>query len=81
MIGKSVKESNNRAKFDAWIVSLKRGSQNINKIGKIVLQAGERLILSGGKDVHSRYNINKNFYIISNIIQNQKLSNVKSFIV
>lgn len=50
-------------------------------IGKSVLQAGDRLILSVGKDFHSRDNINKNFYIISNIIQNQKLSNAQSFIV
>lgn len=81
LIGKSVKEANFRAKFDAGIVALKRGSQNISKIGKSVLQAGDRLILSVGKDFHSRDNINKNFYIISNIIQNQKLSNVQSFIV
>lgn len=81
LIGKSVKEANFRAKFDAGIVALKRGSQNISKIGKSVLQAGDRLILSVGKDFHSRDNINKNFYIISNIIQNQKLSNAQSFIV
>ncbi len=81
LIGKSVKEANFRAKFDAGIVALKRGSQNISKIGKSILQAGDRLILSVGKDFHSRDNINKNFYIISNIIQNQKLSNAQSFIV
>ncbi|EAC1805045.1 SLC13 family permease [Campylobacter coli] len=81
LIGKSVKEANFRAKFDAGIVALKRGSKNISKIGQSLLQAGDRLILSVGKDFHSRDNINKNFYIISNIMQNQKLSNIQSFIV
>ncbi|EAJ4652460.1 SLC13 family permease, partial [Campylobacter coli] len=33
LIGKSVKEANFRAKFDAGIVALKRGSKNISKIG------------------------------------------------
>ena len=61
LIGKSVKEANFRTKFDAGIVALKRGSQNISKIGKSILQAGDRLILSVGKDFHSRDNINKNF--------------------
>lgn len=41
----------------------------------------DRFILSVGKDFRSRDNINKNFYIISNIMQNQKLSNSQSFIV
>lgn len=81
LIGKSVKEVNFRAKFDAGIVALKRGSKNISKIGQSLLQVGDRLILSVGKDFHSRDNINKNFYIISNIMQNQKLSNIQSFIV
>lgn len=81
LIGKSVKEANFRAKFDAGIIALKRGSQNISKIGQSILQAGDRLILSTGKDFHSRDNLNKNFYIISNIMQNQKLNNIQSFIV
>lgn len=81
LIGKKVKEANFRSKFDAAIVSLRRGSQNISKIGEEILQAGDRLVLSVGKDFQNRDNINKNFYVFSNIKQNKKLSNNKSFIV
>ncbi|EAW7389583.1 TPA: SLC13 family permease [Campylobacter jejuni] len=81
LIGKSVKEVNFRTKFDAGIIALKRGSKNISKIGQSILQAGDRLILSVGNDFYSRDNISKNFYIISNIMQNKKLNNIQSFIV
>jgi di/tricarboxylate transporter len=81
LIGKKVKESNFRSKFDAAIVSLKRGSLSISKIGEEVLEAGDRLILSVGEDFSQRENITKNFYILSNITQNKKLSNTKSIAV
>ena len=81
LIGKSVKEANFRAKFDAGIIALQRGSKNISKIGPSILEAGDRLILSVGKDFYTRDNLSKNFYIISNITPNHKLNNIQSFIV
>ncbi|PZT47645.1 SLC13 family permease [Helicobacter valdiviensis] len=81
LIGKSVKETNFRTKFDAGIIALKRGSQNISKIGKSVLNAGDRLILSVGKDFKNRDNILKNFYILSNIDKFQKLNKAQSLFV
>jgi di/tricarboxylate transporter len=79
LIGQKVKKANFRSKFDASIVSLKRGSQNISKIGEEHLQAGDRLVLAVGNDFHLRDNLTKNFYIFSNIKQNEKLSHQKSF--
>jgi di/tricarboxylate transporter len=81
LVGQKVKEANFRSKFDAAIVSLKRGSQNISKIGEEVLQSGDRLVLSVGNDFYTRDNIAKNFYVLSNIKQNEKLSNMKSIFV
>ncbi len=81
LVGQKVKEANFRSKFDAAIVSLKRGSQNISKIGEEVLHSGDRLVLAVGKDFQNRDNISKNFYVFSNIKQNQKLSNSKSFFI
>jgi len=81
LIGKKVKEANFRSKFDSAIVSLRRGSLNIAKIGDEILQAGDRLVLSVGKEFENRENINKNFYVFNNIKQNQKLSSEKSFVV
>ncbi|MDX9815010.1 MAG: SLC13 family permease [Arcobacter sp.] len=81
LVGKKVKEANFRSKFDSAIISLKRGSLNISKIGDEILQSGDRLILSVGKDFNNRDNINKNFYVLSNIKQNEKLSMQKSIFV
>jgi len=78
LIGQKVKEANFRSKFDASIVSLKRGSQCISKIGEEFLQAGDRLVLAVGKDFSSRDNLVKNFYVFSNIKQNEKFSHIKS---
>ncbi|MBZ8008459.1 SLC13 family permease [Campylobacter sp. RM9334] len=81
LIGQSVKESNFRTKFNASIISFKRGNQNISKIGNTRLEVGDRLILSVGKDFKSRDNIAKNFHILSSINQNKKLSKAKSILV
>jgi len=81
LIGKTVKEANFRSKFDAAIISFKRGSQNIAKIGSETIQVGDRLILAVGKEFQNRDNIAKNFYILSNIEHNKKFSNKKSFAI
>lgn len=78
LIGKSVKEANFRSKFDAAIISLQRGDVYIKKIGKSVLQAGDRMILAVGKDFILRDNLAKNFYLLSNIKQNEKLDAKKA---
>lgn len=79
LVGSVVKEANFRSKFDAAIVSFKRGSKNISKIGNETVQAGDRLVLAVGSEFQSRDNISKNFYIFSQIEQDEKFSNKKSF--
>ncbi|XGQ70974.1 SLC13 family permease [Campylobacter hepaticus] len=81
LIGKNVKKANFRSKFDAAIISLQRGNNYIKKIGETILHAGDRMILAVGKDFTSRDNFTKNFYLLSNIQQNQKLDIKKSLII
>ena len=81
LIGKTVKEVNFRARFNAGIIAFKRGAINITKIGKNILEAGDRLILGVGEDFHTRDNIAKNFYIISSINKQYKLNNKQSLLV
>lgn len=73
LVNKKVKDANFRSKFNAVIISLKRGSLCISKIGDEILQAGDRLVLSVGKDFDTRDNINKNFYTLSKINQTKNL--------
>lgn len=81
LIGKSVKEVNFRSKFDAGIIAIKRGANNISKIGQCILEGGDRLILNTGKDFYLRNNIAKNFYFISNIQQNKQLNLKQSIFI
>jgi di/tricarboxylate transporter len=66
VIGKSLKTAGFRARFDAAVVAIRReGGQLSGKLGEIVIQSGDFLVLAVGKDFSSRTNLSKNFYIIS----------------
>ncbi|OCL91238.1 SLC13 family permease [Aliarcobacter thereius] len=81
LIGKRVKDANFRSKYDAAIVSFKRGSESIVKIGEETIQAGDRLILAVGDDFKNKENISKNFYLLSDIEKTQKYSTSQSIFV
>lgn len=81
LVGKKVKDANFRSKYDAAIVSFKRGRESILKIGDEVVQSGDRLILAVGNDFKNKENIAKNFYLLSDIEKNQKYSTNQSIFV
>ncbi len=82
LINKKVKETNFRTKFDASIVSIKRGDKNLStSIGNTVLEMGDTLILAVGKGFYKRDNLKKNFYILGDIGIQKKLSFFQSMIV
>jgi len=64
--GKTLKSAGFRARFDAAVVAIRReGSVLSGKLGDIVMQSGDFLVLAVGKDFSSRTNLSKNFYILS----------------
>ncbi|GGF71953.1 SLC13 family permease [Alteromonas lipolytica] len=66
IIGQTIKALGFRALFDAAVVAIRRdGEQLSGKLGEIKLQAGDFLLLAAGPDFHSRHNIAKNFFILS----------------
>jgi len=66
VIGKTLKRSGFRARFDAAVVAIRREGGNLSgKLGDIVIQSGDFFVLAVGKDFSSRTNLSKNFYIIS----------------
>ncbi len=66
IIGQTIKALGFRALFDAAVVAIHRdGEQLSGKLGEIKLQAGDFLLLAAGPDFHSRHNISKNFFILS----------------
>ncbi len=64
--GKTLKKAGFRARFDAAVVAVRReGSALSGKLGDIVLQSGDFLVLAVGPDFSTRPNLSKNFYILS----------------
>lgn len=68
IVGKTLKNSGFRARFDAAVVGIRReGSELSGKLGDITLLAGDFLVLAVGSDFVERQNLTKNFYIISGV--------------
>ena len=66
IVGKTLKKAGFRARFDAAVVAVRReGSALSGKLGDIVLQSGDFLVLAVGPDFSSRSNLSKNFFILS----------------
>jgi di/tricarboxylate transporter len=64
--GKTLKKAGFRARFDAAVVAVRReGSALSGKLGDIVIQPGDFLVLAAGQDFTTRPNLSKNFYILS----------------
>lgn len=82
LLGKSIKGANFRTRFDAAVVAVRRGEEKLSgKIGLIQLDVGDRLVLAVGNDFRKRDNLNKNFYFISDIRTEKKLTHKESLLV
>ena len=68
LLGESVREVDFRALYDAAVVAIHRnGSRLPNKIGDIVLHAGDTLLLQVGSDFSRVYRNNPDFYLVSDV--------------
>ncbi|MFT4525884.1 MAG: di/tricarboxylate transporter [Granulosicoccus sp.] len=80
LIGKKVKKSNFRGKYDAAIVAIHRNGEKISgKIGDVSIQAGDVLLLFAGRDFEIRSTGNA-FYTISKK-QNRKIETRKALMI
>jgi di/tricarboxylate transporter len=68
IVGRTLKSAGFRARFDAAVVAVRReGSPLSGKLGEIVIQAGDFLVLAVGSDFVERSNLSKNFFILSGV--------------
>jgi di/tricarboxylate transporter len=82
LLGKKVKTADFRARFDAAVVAVRRGSKKLSgKIGSIRLQAGDTLLLAAGPDFGKRENLKSNFFLITKINLKKQLSRGESILV
>lgn len=81
LIGKSIKQVNFRARFDAVAVAVKRGEEKLSgKIGSIRLQPGDSLVLAVGRDFGQKENLENNFYFINRLDTTANLDSKKSWL-
>ncbi|GAA5219352.1 SLC13 family permease [Corallincola platygyrae] len=68
VIGRTLKRAGFRARFDAAVVAMRRGGEQISgKLGDVKLRAGDNLVLAVGPDFTQHRNIDKNFFVVSGI--------------
>ncbi|MBN2644215.1 MAG: anion permease [Desulfuromonadaceae bacterium] len=67
-LGKTIRESNFRGRYDAVVLAVHRHGERIHsQIGHIVLQPGDTLLLLTGDDFFKRWGRSRDFYLISNV--------------
>lgn len=78
LIGKIVKETNFRGKYDSAIVAINRNGERITgKLGEVELQAGDLLLLVTGRDFEARASDEQDFFLISKLKEIHNVSTGK----
>lgn len=68
LIGKSIKNSDFRKRYDAAIVAVHRNGEKLSgKIGEIKISAGDLLLVYAGANFRDRVDLYRDLYIISNL--------------
>jgi len=82
VIGRSIKESEFRSRFDAAVVGVHRDGERLSgQLGNIVLRAGDSLMLAVGPDFQKRSNLSRNFLVVDSNVSSHSLSSGKSLTV
>ncbi len=68
LIGKSVKQSDFRNRYNAAIVAIHRNGKRLSgRIGDIILQSGDLLLLYTGSDFRDRVEIYRDLFVVSKL--------------
>lgn len=68
LVGKNVRDANFRAFYNAAVVAVHRGGQRLRgKIGDIVLQGGDTLLVQAGPNFTQAHRNNPDFYLVHGI--------------
>lgn len=82
LIGKIVKETNFRGKYDAAIIAINRNGERITgKLGEVELMTGDLLLLITGDAFEERSANEQDFHIISSVDKIHKIPLYKTFTV
>jgi di/tricarboxylate transporter len=66
VIGRNIRESGFRGRYDAVVLAVHRHGEHLRgKIGDIVVQPGDMLLVAAGKDFLNRWRYARDFYLVS----------------
>ncbi|MBR9911313.1 MAG: SLC13 family permease [Gammaproteobacteria bacterium] len=75
LVGRSIKEVDFRARFDAAVVAVRRGNQRLaGGLGQLELEAGDALVLAVGDDFSRRRDISADFIVVGGVEYNRVLT-------
>jgi di/tricarboxylate transporter len=81
MLGKTIKEGNFRARYDAVVLAVHRhGGRLAVPLGRLVLKPGDTLLLLAGDDFFKRWNNARDFYMISKVTDMPTVNRRKTII-
>ncbi|MEQ1558091.1 MAG: SLC13 family permease [Methyloglobulus sp.] len=79
LIGQTIRDSNFRALFNASVVAVNRNGERVRgKLGKLVLEQGDLLLLMTGHDFDDRSNATNDIFVINRLKEITNFSPVKS---
>ncbi len=66
IVGRNIREAGFRGRYDAVVLAVHRHGEHLpGKIGDIVIQAGDTLLLAAGPDFLERWRYARDFYLVS----------------
>lgn len=82
LVGRSLKEFQFRDKYDAAVIAIHRNGERVRgKIGEVILDKGDLLMLSVGKNFDAKQKFDTNFYLISILKRTKQISKHKKYII
>lgn len=79
---KTLREVDFRTMFDAGVVGIRRGAQQLHgQLGRIRLHAGDALLLAVGTDFSQHRNIDRNFIVVSGTVVQPSLTSKQALAV
>jgi di/tricarboxylate transporter len=81
LIGTTIRDSQFRATYNAVVVAVARGSRRVEgKIGDIVLQSGDTLLLEADEDFVARERNSSHFFLVSGVEGSQPVRHERAWI-
>jgi di/tricarboxylate transporter len=79
LVGQTIRQGQFRSRYEAAIIAVHRNGQRLGgKIGDIVLQPGDTLLLEAPAHWHRRHQDNRDFFLVSSVAESRPMRHEKS---